>query len=164
MNRIDRDGKTFVLYFFFTAFCALFFFLGDSAEPFAMALLFAAMCARLSPAIACGCYTLSSAVAGGRFPSVPDRSDDSFLRLCFKKENRKKSRLPALYLVVSRACRIRIFRAVYALYSAARIFVLKRRNRTENRHRGIDISPVCGIFRSAARSFIPLFEMQTENG
>ena len=63
MNRIDRDGKTFVLYFFFTAFCALFFFLGDSAEPFAMALLFAAMCARLSPAIACGCYTLSSAVA-----------------------------------------------------------------------------------------------------
>ena len=82
----------------------------------------------------------------------------------FAKTSRKKSRLPALYLVVSRTCRIRIFRAVYALYSAARIFVLKRRNRTENRHRGIDISPVCGIFRSAARSFIPLFEMQTENG
>ena len=42
MHRTERSGKTFLLYFTFTALCALFFFLGNNYEPFALALLFAA--------------------------------------------------------------------------------------------------------------------------
>ena len=41
MHRTERNGKTFLLYFTFTALCALFFFLGNNYEPFALALLFA---------------------------------------------------------------------------------------------------------------------------
>ena len=40
MHRTERSGKTFLLYFTFTALCALFFFLGNNYEPFALALLF----------------------------------------------------------------------------------------------------------------------------
>ena len=63
MHRTERSGKTFLLYFTFTALCALFFFLGNNYEPFALALLFAALSAHASPTGCCACFAATSAVA-----------------------------------------------------------------------------------------------------
>ena len=63
MHTTERSGKTLLFYISFTALCALFFFLGNNFEPYALALLFAALSAHASPIGCCACFTAASAVA-----------------------------------------------------------------------------------------------------
>lgn len=123
MQRTARNTKTFTLSILFTALCALFFFLGESHEPYALALLFAALSAKLSPSLFCLCFLCSSLFSLRAEELLVCLGETAFLRIGFflkEKDEKHGKALPFLALFFALA--LYVFFAPFSPYSFPPVF------------------------------------------
>lgn len=103
MRHNEQNGKNFLLYFTYAALCALIFFLGDSFEPFPLALLFAALAAKLHPVLSCALYIAASAVSLSGETVLVCAGEAALLFAAFyvKKRCKKTAALPFIALFLA---------------------------------------------------------------
>ena len=117
MRHNEQNGKQFLLYFTYAALCALLFFLGDSFEPFPLALLFAALSAKLHPLISCALYIAASAVSLSGETVLVCTGEAALLSAAFyvRKRYKKTGVLPFIALFLALA--LFVFFAPFTAYS-----------------------------------------------